>query len=414
MINQYGPLFYDFVAAMAKTFGTGFVGPRLAVLLSAIAISLLLYLLLRQRIGSSRTAFTFAALFLSLSVVRAWAHILRPDLIAIALAFLGFFVFSTYPRVWYLSVPPFVAAGFCKPSVVAAAAACFCFLLVKKEYRKAAWFAFSMAFLAGLVFLWFQYRTDGWFVFHVVNSHVAPVSFTRYLRLILLATLFHIPVIFAAILFAGNELSARAPSQPLLYLFASSLATLTMVKVGADLNHVLEWLVALCLCAGLGYQRLRERTGETATALFAVIALGVFVLATLPLGAGSLANRSECPQAYEYVKNHPGNHLLSEDLGALVLANKRAVISDPFAYGQLVRRASFSDTTFESSLTARYFDLIILSGNVQQLKDRARDPLSSDSRWPMAFVEALERNYRPVRHFACQDAAVAFEPAANR
>ena len=410
IINQYGPFFYSLVATVVKTSGLGFGFPRLLVVLSGLAIVALLVWLLRQRTGSMQMGLTFGGLYLCLVVVRAWLPILRPDLIGIALSLAGLVLFSRRPDRWYLAIPLFLAALFTKHTLLAAPAACFLFLAIRKEWKKAAWFAGSLALPGAVLFVLLEAKTGGGFSFHMIGSHAAPLSLTRYGELMGLTLVFHLLLVFLALVLALRELSDRKPSLPLLYLLASSAATLTLAKVGADLNHLLEWLAALCLVAGLGYHRLRWRPEEAATATFAAVALAMFVLATLPVGTGPLEDRAECDELYAYVQNHSAGHVLSENAGALVMGGKQVLVSDPFAYGQLVRHGDWPSAPLNERLRSKYFGLILTDGELEELKTRAADPMSSGSRWPRSFVESLGQNYAPVRRFACKEAAVAFEP----
>jgi len=410
VINQYGPLFYYLVSALEALGGMGFAIPRLVVLLSGVVVSILLGLIIRRQGSSWRVGVIFAAFFLSLAVVRGWLVILRPDLIGLALALAGLALFSAEPRRLPLAIPFFLGAILCKASLLAAPGACWLFLLMRKEWKQALQLALGLGVSVLVALIWLQAQTEGGFLFHLVGSHAAPFSWSRYLRVMSLSVLFHLLPLFPAVILVIRDVKQRRPSLATIYLIVASAGTLTLLKVGAELNHLLEWLIAICLAGAMGYNWLRQPPNRTVTANLFALSLGIYVLVTMPLGAGSLDPRAECVHAYRYVEKHPGTHILSENVGALVLANKEVIISDPFSYAQLVRHSDWSDRQLVDQIHSRYFDLIIIDGDLSQLRVRAQQPLASEYRWPPSFVEALEENYQPTEQFLCQEAVTFFEP----
>lgn len=87
------------------------------------------------------------------------------------------------------------------------------------------------------------------------------------------------------------------------------------------------------------------------------------------------------------------------------MAGKPVQLSDPYIWSWLVRRKGWSDAELQSLVRARAFDAVILRGPIEWQKG-----LGGESRWPLPFLNALQENYRPTRAFACQDAAIAYEP----
>lgn len=412
VFNQYGPLFYSLVALAVRHVGVGFASARLLGLFSGLLVAVLLGLLLRRWTGSARVGLLFGGLYLTFPVVRDWLFHLRPDFIGLAFAVAGLYIFSLVPPRWYLAVPLFVAAVFCKYTLVAAPGACFVYLLSRKEWRKAAWLAASMGLLVAWIFVWLQQATEGWFGFHMFGTHPAPLFPRRYLWFISVGVVAHLVPSFLATVLVLHQVSRRRPSLALVYWALCFLTAFTLAKVGADLNHLVEWLAALCLCAGLGYYWLRTQPKQTGTAAVAAVALALLVLVGLPRHFGAPSQRADCVRAYDFVKTYPGRRILSDNIGALVLGGKQVLVSDPFVYGQLVRWGGWSDPV-QALVRSRTFDAIILSGNIGYLKRKAQEPTSSDSRWPPSLLHALEQNYRPVEKFVCTEAKVVFEPIAE-
>ena len=412
IFNPYGPLSYYSVALLLKGFGVSFTFPRLLVLLSGILVAALLAGLLRHWTGSWRVGPAAGALFLALPIASAWLPALRVDLPGLALSLTGLALFARFPERWYASVPFFVAALLVKYSLVAAPGACLVFLLQQRNWRTALWFAGTMAALPVLAFTVLNHATGGGFAFHMVGGHASPFGLSRILVNVAPFWLIHVPLLLLAF-----PLVAQRPRPPgallaLIYFGLTSLASLAVGRAGFDLNHLLEWSAALCLCAGLGYHEHMRSGGATVRTL-ALAGLTVLLASLIWLSWHPVERWTECRQAYAYVQDHPGKRLLSENVGALVLAGKPVVLNDPFAYTLLVKNKGWPEAPLNESVRAREFDAIVVSGDLAYLRRKAPETLSSDSRWSPAFVETLAENYRPTRRFLCDDAAVVFEPAAN-
>ena len=109
--------------------------------------------------------------------------------------------------------------------------------------------------------------------------------------------------------------------------------------MGSNWNHFLEWPAALCLCAGIGWTkltRIRPRVLATVAGLAATAWLCIFLWRERSLPFNPYATVQDCSQAYAFVKQYPGDQVLSENVGALVLAGKTVWVSNPFVYTQLV------------------------------------------------------------------------------
>ncbi len=80
---------------------------------------------------------------------------------------------------------------------------------------------------------------------------------------------------------------------------------------------------------------------------------------------------NKCRQAYEYVKDYPGRHILSENLGALVMAGKPPVVMDPFSWTQMVANGGWPDTEVVDLIRSRKIDRIILGSEAKALSHQS-------------------------------------------
>lgn len=410
IFNQYGPVLYYLVAALLEHFGLSFAPARLLVLLASLAVAGLLSLLLWRWTGSRLLALSFGFLFLILPVGRAWSVLLRPDLLGIALALTGLCVFALLPRLWYWSVPLFAAALAIKFSLIAAPGACLLLLLGRKAWKPAAGLAVGVGVLLGGVFLYAQHTGGGGGVFHLIGTHVAPFYWPRFAMHFSAYLLIHSPLLLLASPLLGSNSPGR--SLALLYLGLAALVGVGIGRGGFDLNHLLELSAALCLCAGLGYAEARQQSRLPSAA-----ALGLGLTLVLAVGSASVGfrpsqDRIQCPQLYDFVASHPGQHILSEEIGVLVLAGKPVFLNDPYLYTRMVEQAGWSPEPLNRRVRQRYFDAIILGDDLDALRTRGRPQVSLLRGWPAGFLDAVNENYRVTRRFTCTDATVVYEPAA--
>ena len=410
VFNSYGPVAYYLIAPLVKYFGPAFLYPRLIICIAGLTVAALISVLLRQRGVGWKMAVSFGLLYLTMPVVRDWIFLLRVDLLAVALTLAGLTVCCLYAHGWYLAAPLFVASVYTKQTMIAAPVACCLLLVLRKEWRKAATMAALMVGLSLALFLVFQIDTHGWFAFHIFRTYREPYFLSNWTVIFLPALrACAIPVILA-IAPVVRDVRNRDGSLPAIYFALATLATLTGGKVGSDTNHLLEWLASLCIAAGLGYHALGRHVRANWALALVPISLSAILLFTLPLELDVEPSRDGCPEAYAYVKGHPGTRFLSGNVGALVVAGKPVTFSDGFAYAFLVKSSTLSDQELASEIRDRYYNSILLGQPLDVLKKQASDPKSPDTYLYADFLDELQQNYHLVRQFSCTEASFAYEP----
>jgi hypothetical protein len=347
-------------------------------------------------------------------------------LLGLMFSLLGIHVFTTWKR-WYVSIVFFVAALLCKFLFLSAPAACFLAMLVQGDSKRAIKLAGAYIGLAGAIVLYWQHQSHGWFAFHTlwIQGHhpfkllSAVPSVLKELRDNVLLLL----VIVIAVILSCHQLrqlsQLRQPSPlrqavvlPAIYFMTSFAMMFARGKAGADSNYYLEWEAALCLCAGVSYSLIRDESRRLGMrlrfvlpTLLACAALGS-VFWTIhhrdPLKLGSL---EQCGDAYQFVSEHAGERILSDNIGAVLMARKHPLVSDPFMWGQEVMGGRWSDTQILGLIRSRQIDLIVLNGKLEQLRD---DPAN---RWPHSVLDAISSNYILRKTYTCGEAEAAYEPA---
>jgi hypothetical protein len=437
ILNPYGPVAYYLLAIPVKLFGVSFLWPRLVIVASVVAICVFVALTIARLTGSALTGVVFGAIYGTLPVVESWSAVLRVDFLALALSAAGVYVFcrgvaglategteeknqqesfrlsSSVSSVANLSLLAsaalFVAALLVKYTYIAAPLACALWLITRKQWRQAARFAATVAAMCAVALAIATAATRGDIFTHLFLTHSDPFSWSVYLlRLTDVMARHRVLVALAAVLLIPDLLRRRI-SLPALWLAMATLTAVTAGKLGSNWNHFLEWPAALCLCAGLGWEKM-SRTRPRALALVMAVVitawLCIFLWRERSLPFDPYATVEDCDRVYALVKQYPGDRVLSENVGALVLAGKTVWVSNPFVYSQRVMRGGWPDAGLERMVRKREFDLIVAQWNYPMYPNFMSD---GGERFSSGVVKAIVENYRAVGMYGCTDARVFFE-----
>ena len=403
VFSSYGPLPYYLGGLCVKLFGVSFTAPRLLVVASAIWCAVIIALLVRHWGGTRLGSLGFGLLYLSRPIVQLNLPTFRVDLMGLSFSLTGLYIFAKSRR-WYLSVPFFVAALFCKFSLVSGPLACFLYAMFRREIRKAAWFAAGNITLGALAFLWAQRETSGWFAFHTLWANAGhPFNLFIARRWVHSELNAHYFLVVLALTLAYFLRSHPEVSLPLTYLVVSFLTCFGVGKLGANINYFLEWEAALCLCAGLAYHFLCVQS-DCRRLVHALLpaTLAAMLLLGLRNPNPDPTNDSGCRQAYQYVKDYPGGRILSENSGAVVTAGKFSPVFDPFEWTREVVDKGWPDTEIVNLIRSRQIDLIVLGWPAERHAWQLW--------WPNSVRDAIDQNYRLVRVFDCSNAHYFYQP----
>ena len=416
-INPYGPVPYYMIAMLVKVFGVEFTAPRVLSMASAIACAGIITLLIRRLGGTLLVSVVFGALFLTMPAAQKWLPVLRVDMIGLTFSLIGIYFVLRFDR-WSLSLIPFVAAFFSKSTFVAAPAACFLYLLLTRGLNESLKYLASLVALIGGVFFIIQTNTGGWFWFDtVLSSQIHSFSITNAVKWMLgefRDCWVYLIFVALAIWIHRSELLRGTLTFPTIYLATSFVVMFARGKVGADTNYFFEWEAALCWCAGIAYGLLLRSEPKVvptwirlaAPAMLAAHVIFIVAWVNLHRQLPLYHSLSGCRDAYQYVQNHHGNRILSDNLGAVVLAGKASGVSEPFLWARQVAQGGWSSAEMVAMIRAQQFDLILLNPYAIRV---SFDPKSDLSRWPDPVIEAIEKNYSLTRTFVCVDAELAYE-----
>ena len=265
--------------------GVSLLAPRLLVIASVAAICVLIALIIARTTRSLAAAVIFGAAYATLPLVQGLGAVLRVDLVGLALSAAGVYVFT---RAFtqnedpspidnrqstigngsvFLAAALLVAAGFCKHSLLAAPAACTLYLVAQHRWRQAANFAGAGAGLAVAAFAIAQWLTHGFFAEHLFLTHPDPFGWNGYALRITRLAIGAAPLLALAAVRIIWEVRRTRLSVASWWFLLATLTAITAGKQGSGWNHFLEWVAALCLCAGLGWDVVRR--SRPAAVLFA-------------------------------------------------------------------------------------------------------------------------------------------------
>jgi hypothetical protein len=408
VLHDWGPVAYG-AAALALPGGkASFPAGRLLVVLCSGALAVLVSYILRRWTGSWHVGLSFGLVLLTLPAFRFWLYLLRTDVIGVLFCILGVMLYLVKGKWWCWSVPFFGLAIFCKYTLIAAPMAVMIHLLLNREVKRAIGFAAVLGSACLLAFATLQVATDRWFAFHMFSTHSDPYSLFQFFGLAALVWVSAPVVTGLALWWVVQDCRGEQRGFASIYFATSSLTALTAGKLGSTTNHFLEWIVASCLCAGLGYSLLRAKHPTKTVPITLLLSASVLAGVIVQNRPNQQPTRDlvECGKAYRQVRESNSSRVLSQSLGPLLMSGKPILVSDPFIYGQLVRNGLWPDRQIEQLVEQKYFDLILLVNSSSQ------DRLPGSGIWPESLLAAIATNYRVVNRFACRDAGVILEPAS--
>jgi hypothetical protein len=400
VITPYPPLQPAVVGLTARVLGLSIMETvglaRSLTLASALATTVLIWLI-AVRLGAGRlAALAGAALFLPLPALDEWGFASRPDVPAVALSLAAMLLLLVRPqRVWLAAVVA-VAAVFTKQTAVALPVAATLWLLLSGRWRAALVFAGTWSVLVSALVGLLQVGTGGNYVLNTVLAHlntpkngfdfarrdIMPLFSDGWLPLALAAGTLAIPSVW------------RAATLPLLYLAAATaLAFYSLRNTGGDVNYLIEPAAAACVPAALAvgwlwrraaapvasgrggrgvrggpadqtypreYRRgLLPLAGAVALAAAAVVwAAGFWEFWQLD---GGVDSTGRLPLA----EIGAADSVLSEEPLAVLLAGKPLLVSDTFHLSMLTTSGFFDPLELERRIKRSEFDLIVMRNDIR-------------------------------------------------
>jgi hypothetical protein len=148
-----------------------------------------------------------------------------------------------------------LAAGYTKQLAYATVAAVFLFLFLRQTKRAIVW-AIPFAAVTGLIFLWINAATDGWWLTDTVTANLNPFIQEQAIGLFRQWFSLHPVLTLAALLFAIYQLYFERLSAYTIWFVAATLNSVTAGKWGAGESYFATAIAASCILTGLAFARL--------------------------------------------------------------------------------------------------------------------------------------------------------------
>jgi hypothetical protein len=403
--DPYPPFIYKLVSFVITHTGLSFFYSRLLTLIAAIGACLMAAILIRHWTGRWKLALAFGFLPLTVAVVQTWLGILRYDCIGIALTMAGLVIFVLFPRHRFWSLPFFVLAVGGLYTLVAAPAACCLYLWIEGDKKKGVLFGLVLAgtLLAG--FLYGQHTSSGWMASHLFKTQHSPYSISQLASFVQGLLRGYALLLLLSAVVVWKSIREKQVGLAAIYWFLVVMTSISLGKIGAEGNHMLQLIFAACISAAVAYDWMRRNSsGDWGLALL-LSTLVLTTLANVPFRSKKpIAELTECGQAYAAIHGGLGDRILADNIGALVLARKAVYVSDPFTYRWLVVNAGLPDEDLRRMIASREFTSIVIEN---ELNDK--EPDIAD-RWPDDLRQTMRQNYQLKEQFNCTDAKFVYEP----
>lgn len=430
IVFHYPPLYHAVTWTLAQLGGLDqlMAGRAVSVLSTLVAALLVGLITARLLADSSRwTQLTcgVAAGLVGLSCwpVVAWAPLMRVDMIASAFSLGGLYLAMLAlqrPMLIHLAAITFVAAVYSKQTMIAAPAAVFLVLLVLRPRMAAA--GISTALAVGLIPLTaLALATDGGFLRHVFLYNVNRFELAQLWRL---SHAIGLHALYAGFAIYGllscwrpltqmsgdasnwEEVKARLGANPaaiqllfaLVYFLLASTMLILMGKVGANINYLIEWMLAASVFVGMSARQAAaaafgpRHEGPVSSPNFLAITLIPIAMAwqamILPrpvhhTAVWSQQDHLERVRIAEFIRA-ADRPVISDDM-VLLLRSGKQVVWEPAIFAELASTGFYDERPFVQMVRNGAFEFFVTTG------ERGSEPF--DLRYNPAVAEAMDEAY---------------------
>jgi len=385
LVSNYPPIFPLLTALIFFFSGPTLFWGRLICCLSALGILFLTMLVILKKTGQLMPAILAPLLIVNTYEFYEWIAYARVDLPAIFFGLAGLVILSDEDadlnwRLQKWAIVFFLFSIYTKQIQIFAPLAA-CIYLFFRDKKSGLRFALTFIGSALFLFIMLSLVTGGQYFKHTVIYNANRydwwqvwVWFRHLLRFYIfyIIILFLLTVIIVCRTFINKgEKKKIEPGLFSIYAIIGALSFLTIGKVGAAGNYILEAHVALAIFFGLSISKVAELLNNSPHRRFAWVML--FLIAILVnLHAGYLAQKSRLlfsrpnpgkgayaknNMLFDIIKSYPDPVLCEQPL-FLLRAGKK-VLFQPFIMSELSREGKWNQGKFVDDLRRRKFSLIV-------------------------------------------------------
>lgn len=264
--SNYPPLYHVVVAPLVLIFGpqywTGRLVSYLGTLLTAVAIA---YAVQRQ-IKRPWLALLAGLAFLASNYVYHVGPLFRQHMFMVMFETLAVVWLTvtvdkeerdgrTYPKRLVVVMLLLLAAGYTKQLAYATVAAVFIFLFLRNPKRAILW-GIPFAAVTGLIFLWIDWSTNGYWFLNTVTANINPFVPGQAQALYRQWFNLHTILVVTAVLYTLYQLYFERLSAYSIWFAVAAVNSVTAGKWGAGESYFATAIAASCILTGLAYGRL--------------------------------------------------------------------------------------------------------------------------------------------------------------
>ncbi len=161
----------------------------------------------------------------------------------------------TYNKHLLLVMLLLLAAGYTKQLAYATVTAVFLFMFLRKPIRAIKW-AIPFALVTGLIFLWINWATDGYWFLNTITANINPFIPGQAEGLFRQWFTLHTVLTVAALLYAAYQLYFERLSAYTIWFVVAVLNSVTAGKWGAGESYFVTAIAASCILMGILFSRL--------------------------------------------------------------------------------------------------------------------------------------------------------------
>jgi hypothetical protein len=425
IVYHYPPVFHLIVGSTSRLLGTDELETGrwiswISTLGCAALIGLIAVMVGQQRknhLVAIITALFAALIFMSTEQVRDWAPLMRVDMPAYFLSLTGLVLAMRAvdrPRLIFAAALFFTLSIYTKQVSMAAPVAAFLGLLAVKP-RSAGALAAVTTILGGIALLFLTWLTDGGFLRHIILYNVNRLKPEMIAALLypVRVHLVYVVLACAGVVMlvrrvrlswpdrANNAAWTASAIMVLAYFGLKTLLLAMIMKSGANLNYVIEWLCAVSILAGLAIMpavelavaQLRNHDIRSTTSVLfpATILLTVAAQAqNLPRRPATTADsRAAAAGAERVVALIKGTTkpVISDDMSLLIRAG-RPVAWEPAIAAELGASGRYDQAAFVQMILQKRFALFITEGG--------RGGIMYDQRYNPPVADAIATAYPKI------------------
>lgn len=381
-----------------KLLGSGIEVGRTGSFLSALAVSFLLYLIVRHLTGRKIFGLIAALLPATQPIFRDWSVMARVDMPAMMFEMAGLYLLIRFKdsRWVYLAIAPFIIAMTIKLTAVAGLVAAMIYLLLKHRVRFVI-FSGSAIGICGLLFTFAMSASGGEYWKHAllyqntIQNLDIPIFMVNWQMFIYA----FIPLLVPTLMYLKKCIKDREFN--LIAMFFAVAFILNMIatfRPGAAGMYYYETILGGAVCATLAFyymtKKLASQSGFVLAIAIAFIAM-FGVRTTMPFPNDAYRQDT---QVVESMLQDTARPVVTENPTLVMNAGKELYI-EPFIFSNLARLGYWDDSNYIKQYQEQYFDYVLLKVSLEQ-KRKYESMGFIDDKFTGETLDEIEDNYTLV------------------